>query len=198
MGLLTRTQIQRLVAKHGRDVLEHEHMTIERTCYQHGNVTTFAHSIRVACLAVWMADRAHLWHRVDLGSLIRAALLHDYFLYDWHDWDNGEHRLHGFTHGDAALRNALRDFRLNAIERDSIARHMFPMTPIPPRFLEGYLVTLADKWSATLETCSPDRFNKTPLRAKATRGRIQSASPSSLPLPASLSASRACRTDRAR
>ena len=55
-------------------------MQIERVCYQHGVVTTFAHSIRVACLAVWIADRLRLWHRVDLHSLIRAALLHDYFL----------------------------------------------------------------------------------------------------------------------
>ena len=54
-------------------------MQIERVCYQHGVVTTFAHSIRVACLTVWIADRLHLWHRVNLHSLIRAALLHDYF-----------------------------------------------------------------------------------------------------------------------
>ena len=39
--LLTRTQIQRLVAKHGREVIEHRHMQIERCYYQHGNVTTF-------------------------------------------------------------------------------------------------------------------------------------------------------------
>lgn len=97
--MLTRVQIQRLVYQHGREVFEHEHMDIERRCYQHGAVTTFAHSIRVACLAVWMADRLRLWYRVDLHSLVRSALLHDYFLYDWHDWDNGEHRLHGFTHG---------------------------------------------------------------------------------------------------
>ena len=77
----------------------HEHMQIERVCYQHGVVTTFAHSIRVACLAVWIADRLRLWHRVDLHSLIRAALLHDYFLYDWHAHDGGRHRMHGFTHG---------------------------------------------------------------------------------------------------
>ena len=112
-------------------------MDIERRCYQHGAVTTFAHSIRVACLAVWMADRLHLWYRVDLHSLVRSALLHDYFLYDWHDWDNGEHRLHGFTHGQAALHNAVRDFDLNHIERDSIAKHMFPMTPVPPKYIEG-------------------------------------------------------------
>ena len=88
------------------------------------------------------ADRAHLWYRVDLKSLIRAALLHDYFLYDWHDWDNGEHQWHGFTHGHAALVNALKDFKLNDIERNSIENHMFPMTPVPPRYIEGYLVTL--------------------------------------------------------
>nr|WP_240541375.1 HD domain-containing protein [Bifidobacterium santillanense] len=167
--MLTRTQIQQLVATHGREVIEHEHMQIERRCYQHGNVSTFAHSIRVACLAVWLADRAHLWRRVDLKSLIRAALLHDYFLYDWHDWDDGVHRLHGFTHGGAALRNALADFRLNAIERDSIANHMFPMTTTPPRYIEGWLVTAADKLSATRETFSPDRFRKgeVPLDAAA-------------------------------
>ena len=59
--MLTRVQIQRLVYQHGREVFEHEHMDIERRCYQHGAVTTFAHSIRVACLAVWMADRLRLW-----------------------------------------------------------------------------------------------------------------------------------------
>ena len=46
--LLTRTQIRRLVYAHGREILEHDHMAIERVCYQHGVVTTFAHSIRLA------------------------------------------------------------------------------------------------------------------------------------------------------
>lgn len=158
--VLTRVQIQRLVYKHGREVFEHDHMEVEKRCYQHGAVTTFAHSIRVACLAVWLADRLHLWHRVDLHALIRSALLHDYFLYDWHDWDNGTHRLHGFTHGHTALRNAARDFDLNHIERDAIAKHMFPMTPVPPKYIEGYLVTMADKISATRETFSRSRFHK--------------------------------------
>lgn len=158
--LLTRIQIQRLVYVYGRDILEHDHMRIERTCYQHGAVTTFSHSIRVACLSVWLADRLHLWKRVDLRSLIRAALLHDYFLYDWHDYDGGSHRLHGFTHGGTAMRNAIHDFELNRIERDSIRNHMFPLTPYPPKYIEGYLVTVADKISATRETLSFDRFGK--------------------------------------
>ncbi|NMM99874.1 phosphohydrolase [Bifidobacterium sp. DSM 109958] len=161
--LLTRNEIRALVQRHGADIIGHRHMAIERRCYQHGAVTTFSHSIRVACLAVWLADRLHLWRRVHLASLIRAALLHDYFLYDWHDDDNGAHRLHGFTHGRTALRNAMRDFTLDRIERDSIAHHMFPLTPVPPRYVEGYLITAADKISATRETLSMSRFDRPEL-----------------------------------
>ncbi len=112
--------------------------------------------------------------KVDLHSLVRAALLHDYFLYDWHDWDDGAHRLHGFTHGQAALRNAVRDFRLNAIERDSIACHMFPMTLKPPSYIEGYLVTMADKISATRETFSLERFSKPQLESGKPLAAIES------------------------
>lgn len=54
--LLTRTQIRRLVYAHGREILEHDHMAIERVCYQHGVVTTFAHSIPCG-LSVCLAGR---------------------------------------------------------------------------------------------------------------------------------------------
>lgn len=157
--MLSRNAIRRVVQHHGGDIIAHERMDIERACYQHGVVTTFAHSIRVACLAVWLVDRCRLWRRVDIRAVVRAALLHDYFLYDWHDWDNGTHRWHGFTHGRTAMNNALDDFVLNEVERDSIHRHMFPLTPIPPRYVEGYIVTVADKLSATAETCSLRRFD---------------------------------------
>ena len=54
------------------------------------------------------------------------------------------------------MRNAIRDFKLNQIERDSIEHHIFPLTPYPPKYIEGYLV----KISATKETLSFDRFDK--------------------------------------
>lgn len=171
--MLTKQQIRALVHHYGSEVINHERMQIEKRCYQHGSVTTFAHSIRVACLSVWLADRLRLWNRVDTKALVRSALLHDYFLYDWHDWDNGEHRLHGFTHGGAALLNALDDFDLNDIERDSISRHMFPLTPLPPRYVEGYLVTVADKISATRETLSFDRFNRPNLKTLARKRPVK-------------------------
>ena len=42
---------------------------------------------------------------VDKRSLIRGALLHDYFLYDWHD-KNKPAKFHGFTHPKIAFENA--------------------------------------------------------------------------------------------
>lgn len=158
VSVLTRSRIRALVNHYGSEILAHPDMDIERKCYQHGRVSTCEHSIRVACTAVYLADRGRLWGKVDLRSLIRAALLHDFFLYDWHAWDGGAHRLHAFRHSRASLTNAIRDFTLNDIERDSIATHMFPLTPTPPHYLEGVIITISDKFNATVETCSPERF----------------------------------------
>lgn len=59
---------------------------LTRGFIQHGDVSVHAHVLSVARASVAMADflgRAGV--RVDRASLIRGALLHDYFLYDWHD-----------------------------------------------------------------------------------------------------------------
>lgn len=46
------------------------------------------------------------------------------------------------------------DFALNAVERDVIARHMFPLNLTPPRYRESILVCIADKICAVYETFS--------------------------------------------
>ena len=89
--------------------------------------------------------------RVDERALVRGALLHDYFLYDWHDPDPS-HRWHGFFHPQTALKNAERDFSVGDTERDMIAHHMFPLVPRPPRCRESALLCLADKLCALRET----------------------------------------------
>ena len=91
---------------------------------------------------------------VDVHALVRGALLHDYFLYDWHEKDRS-HCLHGFRHPSTALKNARADYPLNRIEKNIIARHMFPLTPIPPTCREAWLVCIADKYCALQETLQP-------------------------------------------
>jgi len=127
-------------------------MQYEKTLLQHGDVSVYDHSLSVADRCVAVAMR---WPgRVNLRSLVRGALLHDYFLYDWHENDDS-HRLHGFTHADRALRNARRDFAIGEIEEDMIRSHMFPLNITRcPRTVEGRILCLVDKVCATLETAS--------------------------------------------
>lgn len=94
-----------------------------------------------------LLQRIAAFHERDL---IRGALLHDYFLYDWHIPDP-THRLHGFRHPGRALENAQRDFVLSDIERDIIRKHMFPLTPALPRYRESLLVSAVDKACSVYE-----------------------------------------------
>ena len=115
---------------------------------QHGDTSCLAHSIAVAYYSLVLAAR--LPFRFDPDRLAVGALLHDYFLYDWHDRAAAP-RLHGFRHPGIAAANACRDFSLGAAEQDIIRRHMFPLTPIPPRYREGLIVCLIDKWCSLRE-----------------------------------------------
>ena len=117
--------------------------------------TTLDHAIAVAYYSLMLDQKWKL--NCDKGSLVRGALLHDYFLYDWHQ-PHKEYGLHGFTHPSTALRNAVQDFDLNAVERNIIARHMFPLVPIPPRYRESVIVCLADKFCSLNETFSRQRY----------------------------------------
>ena len=122
---------------------------MERLYMQHGAVTVYEHSVRVADFSLAVSRMLGL--NVDEKSLIRGALLHDYFLYDWHEKDIS-HRLHGFRHPKRALRNAREDYALNPVEENIILRHMFPLTLHPPAYKESWLVCLADKYCAAAET----------------------------------------------
>lgn len=115
---------------------------------QHGTTTTLAHVAQVAHTAVKLANA--LPGKTHYRELVRGAMLHDYYLYDWHT--DAPDRWHGFTHPGHALRQALADFTLTKRERDIIKHHMFPLVPSPPRSREAWLVTLADKIVATKET----------------------------------------------
>ena len=103
----------------------------------------------VAYVSFYIAEKYRI--RVNCHALIRGALLHDYFLYDWHEKDDS-HKWHGFYHAGKALQNAMEDFALSEIEKETIRRHMFPLNPIPPRCREAWIVTLADKICSGGET----------------------------------------------
>lgn len=123
----------------------------EKKFMQHGTTSVYQHSIDVAFMCLFIARKFNI--KVNEQCLVKGALLHDYFLYDWHVRDKS-HRLHGFRHPRFSYNNAKRDFGLNEIEANMILSHMFPMGPAIPRYKESWILTISDKYCATKEIIS--------------------------------------------
>ena len=132
------------------DTCEKSRFAESKKFIQHGNTSVYQHSIAVAYYSYWLAS--FLGIKVNERALIRGALLHDYFLYDWHEKDSRNYRWHGFRHPKRAFENAKEEFDLCDIEENLIKCHMFPLTPIPPMHREGVLVCLVDKMCSITET----------------------------------------------
>lgn len=131
------------------ELLRSDRVRLMDTFVQHADVSCLDHCVSVAYTSFWLSRRLGI--SVDGRSMIRGALLHDFFLYDWHE-KNGRKGLHGFTHPRTALENAQRQFQLNDREKDIILRHMWPLTPVPPKYRESFLVSFSDKFCSVMET----------------------------------------------
>ena len=143
--------IQRQIEENAQDILQSSHFRQMKCYIQHGNMTVNDHVLSVARCSIALDDRLHA--HCDRKALIRGALLHDYFLYDWHIPDaEHPHRLHGFYHPGVALRNAMKEYDLTVREKEIIKKHMWPLTVVPPMCREAWIVTTADKWCSLLET----------------------------------------------
>ena len=113
-----------------------------------------------------VAYLSFLWGKrlsLDTQAIIRGALLHDLFYYDWL---HGGPRLHGFRHHTIALENARRITRLTKKEADIIKKHMWPLTVIPPRYMESLVVSLVDTFCSARDYLSIKKHDK-PAKATA-------------------------------
>ena len=142
------------IRRFGIDILCADSYRNAKKHVQHGNVSVFRHSMHVAEMSLKWARKLPI--RFSEKELVRGALLHDYFQYDWHGRKSEFpkiFKMHGFTHAKRALENAKRDFDLGHIERDIIAKHMWPLTlRSVPKHRESWLVTAADKYVSLMET----------------------------------------------
>ena len=140
-----------------KDIVMNENMNKMKECIQHGDTTCYMHSLMVAYLSLVIAVKFNII--CDERSLVRGALLHDYFLYDWHKREESL-RFHGFVHPKKALENAMKEYELNDIEKNIIKTHMFPLTIVPPKYIEGMIVSTADKICSIFETLKFRRKQK--------------------------------------
>lgn len=145
-------QLRALIREHGGDILDSDNFLSTRKHIQHGTMTVHHHCIDVARCSLLLNGKLGL--HCNKHDLIRGALLHDYFLYDWHDKEylSQRKRLHGFHHPMTALRNAEKEYQLNDVQRDIIKKHMWPLSVVPPACREAWVVTAADKYCSLMET----------------------------------------------
>lgn len=157
-------RIKQTIYHNAKDIVNSYNFKTTRRHTQHGTKSVHSHCYDVAKQSLWFNRKFKL--NCQEKDLIRGALLHDYFLYDWHEKNHG--KSHGFYHPGIALENAGKEYQLSPREKDIIKKHMWPMTLIPPLCREAWVVTAADKYCSLLETLHISRGNKSVKAAKPT------------------------------
>lgn len=144
-------QLHRQIREAASDIIKSQNFNATKAHIQHGNMTVNNHCMNVAKYSIAISEKLGIPCQKE--ELIRGALLHDYFLYDWHVGDYAKpYKLHGLYHPGRALRNALKEYQLTPREQDIIKKHMWPLTVVPPMCREAWIVTAADKWCSLMET----------------------------------------------
>lgn len=157
-----RRKFYRLLKENASDILHSENFQKTRHHIQHGTMPVYRHCLDVARQSIQINKALGLG--CSERDLIRGALLHDYFLYDWHDKNRENYqKLHGFYHPGIALKNARKEYHLTRREEDIIKKHMWPLTVVPPLCREAWVVTAADKYCSLLETL---KIRKRPGRVR--------------------------------
>lgn len=114
----------------------------------HRGSNCYEHSFKVAKLAVRLAIKHK---RLDVKSVLIAAILHDYYLYDWRK-DRSKRKWHGHRHPHLAAQKAVEDFGVSDLVRKAISSHMWPINILEfPCSVEARILSFSDKIIATRE-----------------------------------------------
>lgn len=148
------------------DILLSDEFQKRKLFAHHHNISVWDHSILVSFKSFVVAKH----YNANTYICAVAGLLHDFYTQAWiktpeiEALDNGKYaqslkikrkpiwKMHGFTHAKDASINYVKYFPEleNKKITNSIRRHMFPLTIIPPRYKEGVIITIVDK----LNSCS--------------------------------------------
>jgi len=122
--------------------LKDERILKMREVSMHRGSNCLVHSFKVAKLAI---KRALRHKKGDLEIILIAAILHDYYLYDWRI-DRSKMKHHLGTHPYTAAKNAERDFGIHEAIKKVIHSHMWPVNFTDfPKTKEARIVSNADK-----------------------------------------------------
>lgn len=131
----------------------------------HISTTRFQHCLNVSYYGYIVCKKFSL----DARSAARAGLLHDLFYYDRKEYNNGKSKgqlSHSQLHAFIAAENASKLIDINALERDIIEKHMWPVTRKAPKYKESYIISFVDKYCAVLEYLAPKLRRCAPFASK--------------------------------
>lgn len=148
MRLVRRARRYRYFYRMISDIVANSEVQKLKDFTHHSDVSVYEHSMHVA---YWNYRICSLFNW-DAKAATRAGMLHDMFMYDWHEYKAESFlKLHGFAHPRIALEHAKENFELSNREEDIILKHMFPLTPKPPRYRETCVIIVTDKICAMSE-----------------------------------------------
>lgn len=127
------------------DLLETEQVKSLWNIKHHFSISLYEHSVFVAYTSFCVASRLGF----DAVAIARAGLLHDFYLYDS---EKAPQLDHCFNHASRALENAKKICNLSPRQENAILAHMWPLSRRLPRYRESVVVSLCDKYCASMET----------------------------------------------
>lgn len=148
------------------DILLNDEFQKRKLFLHHHNMSVWDHSILVSFNSFIFGR----YFNADIRICAIAGLLHDFYSQAWlstpvlEHLENGKYtilmkqkkslfKMHGFVHAADAARNYVKFFPEleNKKITNAIKRHMFPLNIIPPRYKEGFIITIIDKWNSVHE-----------------------------------------------
>ena len=138
--------------------LNHELILRMKDYPMHRGSNCYLHSFKVCKKAV--TDALTSGSKVNYFNILEAAVLHDYYLYNWRD-DKDLLKHHASRHPRVANINAIKDFNVNKEVSELILTHMWPSNfKRYPKNMDAYFVIESDKRVAIVEAMTSIRYKK--------------------------------------
>lgn len=138
-----------------KDIINNEEFLKIKDIPHHNTTDRYSHSLSVS----YYAYRISKLFNVDVRSVARAGLLHDFYFEIPYECKNKERiKLLTKEHPQIAYKNSKKNFEINIIEEDAIKSHMYPLNLSLPRYKESWIVSLSDKFVSFKEASHSFRY----------------------------------------
>ncbi|MCR5100053.1 MAG: HD domain-containing protein [Butyrivibrio sp.] len=153
-----KSKVQAMLLFYGKDILFTKNFDDAFNQVHHGCSSVGYHSIGVALISIYIAIfLSKIGFEICMRNVVVAALCHDLgILGRYEKYKNNRECCSRHPKDSVEVYKALSEkLQLSDVDNErvenAIRRHMFPLTPIPPKYIEGVIINIADKASSIFE-----------------------------------------------